>query len=946
MSGRAPAGQRLGGAVDSPGFDEFLRRHRRLLSPAVVLKLVETARQTLRVNAQESLRFAEAALRIARGAGDTRSLAFALRAEANALWFLNRNQPAVERYGEAAAAFERLGDETEVGRTLSSSIQPLIRLGEYTRALEGAARARQIFEASGDGLRLARLELNVANILHRQDRFQEAFNIYERTYRQLLPFKDSEGIAAALHNMAVCLIVLNDFHKALAVYSSVREFCLAHGMPALAAQADYNIAYLYYFRGDYTRALEMLRDARHAAENTGDAYHRALCYMDQSEIYLELNMHEEASEAAQEAFTAFQALAIGYESGKSLANLAIAQGRMGKLSRSVELFTQARALFVHEGNVVWPSLLDLYQALVLYHADRLPEARRLCADALQFFRSRAMTSREILCRLLLARIALRSGARGARAHATAAMRLLKNLEAPHLRHQALFVLGQVDEQAGKLPAAADRYRAALRETESLRSVLRGDELKIGFTKGTQEIYESLVKISLDPQSGGPRPEEAFAYMEQAKSRGLRDLVSEGPLSGRRQAETSDLHRRILALKEELNWYYHRIELEQAGQELPSSERISELESQARSGEKELSALLRDLPPAEAETAGVGRSPDLPLETIQQALGPDTVLVEYFRVGARFLAATVSATALEIVPLGLVARVEELVQLLHFQFSKFQLGAEYVAACHTALLDSTRNHLCSLYDELVAPLAGRIEGKRLVLVPHESLHHLPLHALFDGKRYLIDRFAISYAPSAGVFVLCQNRHASQRKGALILGIPDPRAPMIEDEVHAIARMLPEAGLLVGAQATRQALEAQGPHCSVVHIATHGHFREDRPMFSSIRLGDGYLTLYDLYELSLPVDLAALSGCSTGRSVVAGGDELLGLVRGLLHAGAQNLLLTLWDVQDRSTALFMESFYRRLKSGSGKADALRGAMMELRETHPHPYYWAPFVLTGSR
>jgi len=76
-----------------------------------------------------------------------------------------------------------------------------------------------------------------------------------------------------------------------------------------------------------------------------------------------------------------------------------------------------------------------------------------------------------------------------------------------------------------------------------------------------------------------------------------------------------------------------------------------------------------------------------------------------------------------------------------------------------------------------------------------------------------------------------------------------------------------------------------------------------MFSAIRLGDGYVTLYDLHQLSLPVDLAKLSGCSTGRSVMAGGDELLGLVRALLQAGARTLLLTLWDVYDRSTALLI-------------------------------------------
>jgi CHAT domain-containing protein len=118
-----------------------------------------------------------------------------------------------------------------------------------------------------------------------------------------------------------------------------------------------------------------------------------------------------------------------------------------------------------------------------------------------------------------------------------------------------------------------------------------------------------------------------------------------------------------------------------------------------------------------------------------------------------------------------------------------------------------------------------------------------------------------------------------------------------------------------------------------------------MFSGIRLGDAYLNLYDLYQLKLKADLVTLSGCATGMNVVTAGDELLGLIRGLLYAGAQSLLLSLWDVHDQTTADFMACFYRRMRDGRGMASALQGAMTELRERHPHPYFWAPFILMGK-
>jgi len=97
--------------------------------------------------------------------------------------------------------------------------------------------------------------------------------------------------------------------------------------------------------------------------------------------------------------------------------------------------------------------------------------------------------------------------------------------------------------------------------------------------------------------------------------------------------------------------------------------------------------------------------------------------------------------------------------------------------------------------------------------------------------------------------------------------------------------------------------------------------------------------------LPAELITLSGCATGLNVVAAGDELLGLVRGLLSAGAQSLLLTLWDVHDRSTTEFMKSFYSHLVAGENKSVAVQRAMAELRQHYPHPYYWAPFILMGS-
>ena len=99
------------------------------------------------------------------------------------------------------------------------------------------------------------------------------------------------------------------------------------------------------------------------------------------------------------------------------------------------------------------------------------------------------------------------------------------------------------------------------------------------------------------------------------------------------------------------------------------------------------------------------------------------------------------------------------------------------------------------------------------------------------------------------------------------------------------------------------------------------------------------------MKLPAELVALSGCSTGLNIVAAGDELLGLVRGLIHAGAETSMLTLWDVNDESSTELMNLFYRNLAGGHGKPVALQQAMCQVRSERPHPYYWAPFILVGK-
>jgi CHAT domain-containing protein len=926
---------------------KFLARHRGLLRSDVVERLARLVVERVRIDTREAVHLAEAAVLIGKKLRRKESLALGLRAKANALYACGNNVAAVEHHEKAVELYEALKIEKEAARTLSSSIQPLILLGEYDKAFKAADRARDIFTRLNDPWRLARLDINLGNVYHRQDRFEEAIAQYERAYEGLLPYKDAEGIAVVLSNMAMCLISLNDFPRSLDCYQKAREACERYGMPLLRDQADYNIAYLYYFRGEYSRAIEMLFATRRTCEVSGDAYHLALCHLDLSEIYLELNLSEEAREMAHEGFLRFEKLGMGYEAAKTLANEAIAYGQQGKTVHALERFTKARAMFATEKNLVWPWLLDLYQGLLLFHEGRYFEARRLCAGAAKFFDQSPLPGKSALAHLLLARIALQVGELpAAQTETDAAISRISGLQAPVLAYQTHFLRGQLAQTRGDRTAAYAAYQEARKSLEALRSRLHAEELKISFVKNRLQVYEALVDLHLSGDGGDSSAAEAFSCIEAAKSRSMTEMIFQSgqslPLG---DAGQSELVRRIRDLREELNWYYHRIELEQLRPEETSAKRLQQLQEKAVSHENELLRTLRELPAHERENATLESPADFSLEKLQAAIPADAALIEYYSTGDRLVAAVVTRNSIHITPITVFSRVLHFLHLLRFQLSKFRMGSAYTQRFEQPLLRATQSHLESLYTELISPLRPHLEAKHLIFVPHGPLHFLPFHALKNGDAYLCDTHIISYAPSATVFALCQEKSTSEMAASLIMGIPDERAPHILAEVQSVAAILPNPELFLGTLASADTLKKKGSQSALLHIATHGTYRQDNPMFSGIRLGDGYLNLYDLYQIRLSARHVTLSGCATGMNFVAAGDELLGLQRGLFCAGAASLLLSLWDVHDLSTAELMQIFYKGYMESGDMASSLQSAMKHLRQQNPHPYFWAPFVLVGQ-
>jgi len=926
----------------------FVAAHTQSRNKEAVDSLYNAVVTFARVDLQKAGKLAEASSWIAEEIHDPYAIAQSSRAVGHVLYLTGKYKGAIQEYEKALKIFSETGRDVDYARTISGALHSLIYDGQYERAFSLGEQARAIFHAHKDRLRLARLDSNIANIYYRQDRFQDAVELYERAYSEFLQCGESLDIAAVLRNLAVCYISLNDFPRAEETYRLARQHCQEHGFSLLVAEADYNVAYLHYLRGEYLRAIELYDQTRALCATLGDRYHQALCDLDESEIYLELNLTEGGTELAQDAFMAFQDLGMTYEAAKAAAFSAIATSQQGRHKQALEGFDQARELFVKEQNKLWPALIDLYKALVLYESGENDEAEDLAVSALEFFSSSALPSKAALCELLLAAIELKvSDPEESRRYCSAALARLIHIDSPAV-YQAYFMLGQAEEASGNTELARHAYEHAFRKLEDLRSHLGKEELKVAFLKNKLAVYEGLVVTSLAVSFGVRAQKEAFEYIEQAKSRSLADLIAfrSASLVSRERDSVSPAMGEFRDLRQKLNWTYHQIELEELNREGSSQEKIQQLRLLSRRYEDALVKAFSRVQNVDREFASLQSAKAVAVEELQRILPENALLLEYYTARNRFYVCLVSRKEFKIVPLGDAMPVREKLRLLQLQLAKFRLGDDYTQRLEKPLLDATQAHLEELYSLLIAPVREQLTSEHLIIVPHAFLHYLPFHALSNGKRYLIDDYSISYAPSSSIFAVCQEKpRPESQSGALVLAVPDERAPFIAEEARFVASAMGDAQLFMGDQATEEQLRALGPQSRFIHIATHGYFRQDNPMFSSIRLGKSLVSLFDLYQLQFNAELVTLSGCGTGMNVVIGGDELIGLVRGLLYAGAQTLMVSLWEVHDQSTAAFMGDFYRNFKSSANKANALRTAVMNLKEKHRHPYYWAAFALVGK-
>jgi CHAT domain-containing protein len=279
------------------------------------------------------------------------------------------------------------------------------------------------------------------------------------------------------------------------------------------------------------------------------------------------------------------------------------------------------------------------------------------------------------------------------------------------------------------------------------------------------------------------------------------------------------------------------------------------------------------------------------------------------------------------------------------------------AIQSNLADAASEGLSKLYDYLITPVGNRLEGfSNLVIVPNGALHFLPFQALRNPKgEYLVQNFNLVYAPSASVYMICNDRPV--RNGSRFLGMAladvsienKPGLPGTEDELRKILPLFPENISAVGQQGTETFVKKNAASCNFIHFATHGSYNYRQPLYSHLLLpasdeDDGLLNVFEVLEMNINAKLVTLSACETGLGNISQGDEITGLSRAFLFAGSSSVIVSLWAVADYPTSLLMSTFYKYLKEHPVQ-EALTLAQRDVIKVYPQPLFWSPFILIGN-
>lgn len=791
-------------------------------------------------------------------------------------------------------------------------------------------------------------------------------------FDKMLAFSITKTRGMILDALAICEFNLGNIDKALEYSMEAVTIAEEVGDPQLLKNAYGDLGHIHISLGNYYSALELLHKSLEIDEASHDPWRkRNRMLSNLAQLYYVIGQNDKSLEYIQQAleFAEKENDLIGKARG--LNAKAVALANLAENEEAEACFQDALGLVKNELHDKTLEGLILGNLSALYYfSGQIDKARPLLKHALAMSVQTSDRSAEGSFNASMAMLELGSGnVDEAVQHAEAALTISREIDDPSGQIDANLILGTIEDQCNDNPYAAyDRYKEALSLSETLRKNLMLDDFKISFAGNHIGIYQQMIALCV--RMG--RADDAFEYIERSKSRALVDMLS---------STTNTIDSRILphkrleevgALKGKLDLLRKQLSMAYSGREEQAAERAQagvqeELRDEIAALERTYKKTFDELRMKDPEWTSLVSVGVSDVTSVQGILDAETMLLEFYQLGDETIIIAVmkdKPPSIIRVPIDLEADSERLINL----FSALSEGRGINTRSHE-FIKEIKQPLSWFHDALFTPLYDQLtelkkDIKHLIIIPYSFWHYLPFHALYDAelKKYLIDKFSISYAPSATTLALCSQkrekeegftaRKHGQYNSALIIANPTNDLPYAEEEADKVKMRFDKASVFKQEQASLDRL-LDNQAADVIHLACHGYFRGDDPLFSHLVFSDteGKETpvfMPDIFNLKLNASLVTLSACETGLSQLTTGDELIGISRAFFYAGASSLLASLWTVNDKSTALLMDRFYEGLvRMGEDKANALRSAILELKAMpeYGHPYFWAPFFLSGE-
>ncbi len=884
------------------------------------------------------------AVALQRETGSCRQLAIALNNQGTVLHRIGAYREALDSYLESLKLRKECGT-TGSGQVLSNIAYCLRDMGEYDRAREYFDLASQADTEAGATdpkaratrqAELAWIRVQTGDLEGVWEAFSEAIEVVSHT-------GDSQALGGLYRRRGVAWLTVGNLQNALSDFRRSLELSQTGGDYSATARALAHLGDTQRALGLHEESLASLREAIATSQRSGDRQRQTLARLLLGRTLLDVGEVEEAI-AEQEA-----ALQLANEISGSY----------------------------------YPSLV--HQALAEAHlaAGNLSEAKDQIEDGLVLSQQSLVVEGRLL---RLRGVAARLEGRADRARED--LRLAAEVAAKtqdRLNEAEVFLeLARLDWAAGEFDQARSGIESSLALTERIRSEVLQEEFRSSFLAARSVGYELLVGVLMEQHKAepeGPHLASALLASELSRSRSLLDLMEEA--HGPEVFTEPDLLRRERDLRQRLS-------------DLTATRALG-APGTARDSTPELEAALASYRKVQEEIRAMNpgwslqvRPSSEDLERLRSRLPADTLLVEYYLGESAGVVWWLDEGGLRGVEVPGRREIATMVGEAHRHLTERNrtVAAEpppvQVARWRQADADywSVARQLAAalLPVELLAT-----EAVRWVVVADGPLHHLPLSALPDPRqtghlRPLVRDREVVYAPSLAV--LNRLLDVSRRpEGQQLLVLADPvfgardprvqgettvgeaapfdRLPFSRSEAEEIASLLPdgEGEVRFGFEADAELLKQQGAGgARWLHLATHAVIDAEHPGLSGLALSlmdpagnrrNGFLRLYDIYQLDLDAELVVLSGCRTASGRELRGEGVVGLTRGFLYAGAPRVVASLWEVQDKATRELMVRFYRQMIEQKSKPGAaLRAAQLELLDSNPwnSPYYWAPFVVQG--